>query len=113
MSSTVSGYTDLTPTGGFLQGNSRPLKFTLLDENGGGVAGEQSSITLYIVEPSGSVTVAGASLTDNGDGSYEYVHEFNEAGWNKWHFTYESGTTKLVVGGMINVDSITTATAQT
>ena len=111
--STIQGYTDLTPSGGFLQGNSKPLKFTLLDASGNGAAGEQSNITLYIVEPSGSVTVAGASLTDNGDGSYEYVHEFNEAGWNKWDFTFESGTTKIVVGGMINVDTRTVATAQT
>ncbi len=110
--SDLGGYTDLTPVGGFLQGNSRPLKFTLLDASSNGVAGEQSNITLYIVEPSGSVTVAGASLTDNGDGSYQYVHEFNEAGWNKWDFYYESGTTKLRVGGMINVDTRTTATAQ-
>ena len=110
--SSISGYTDLTPSGGFLQGNSRPLKFTLLDASSNGVAGEQSNITLYIVEPSGSVTVPGASLTDNGDGSYQYVHEFNEAGWNKWDFTFESGTTKLVVGGMINVNQRTTSTAQ-
>lgn len=112
MSAVIGGYTDLTPSGGFLQNNSKPLKFTLLDSSDVGVSGESANITLYIVEPSGSVTISGGSLTDNGDGSYQYTHEFNEAGWNRWDFYYENGDDKIRVGGRINVSARVTATAQ-
>ena len=108
----TTGYLDVTPSGGLLQNNSKPLVFTILDENGDAVTGEASNITLYIVEPSGSVTVAGASLTDNGDGSYQYVHEFNEAGWNYYDYLYESGTTKIRLGARIYISARETATAQ-
>lgn len=110
MSSTA--YVDITPSGGLLQGNSKPLKFTLLDENSSGVAGEQSNITLYIVEPTGSITVPGSSLADNGDGTYEYVHEFDESGWHYADFFYDSGTTKIRTGARINIWPRETAVAQ-
>lgn len=113
MSSSVGGYTDLTPTGGLLQNNSKPLRFTLLDSNDAGVTGQKANITLYIVEPSGSITVEGSSLTDKGGGSYEYTHEFNEAGWNRWDFYYENGDDKIRVGGRLFVNTRATAAAQT
>lgn len=110
--SSANAYTNITPAAGLLQGNSRPVTFTLLNEAGTGVAGEKANITLYVVEPSGSYTVAGSSLTDNGDGTYEYTVLFDEAGYTFGDFYYESGDIKIRTGWAAYVEARKTSAAQ-
>ncbi len=104
MSKTVKGYTSITPTGGLLPGNSRPVRFTLLDENGAGVAGEKANITLTVTKGSGSTTVPGSSLTDNGNGTYDYVVTFDEEGYTIGDFIYQSGSIKIRSGWLVYVE---------
>lgn len=109
----TDAYTDLTPSGGLLPDNDKVLTFTLTDANGTGVTGEAANITLYIVEPTGSITITGASITDAGSGAYTYTHSFNEAGWNYWDFLWDDSTNPAIrEGAKLLISTRKTATAQ-
>ena len=102
----TSAYTDITPSTGLLQGNKKTLRLTLLDASGTGVSGESANISLYIVEPSGSVTIS-SGFTDNGDGTYDYEHTFDESGWNKGDWTHS--TSGVIQGWSLYVSERTTS----
>jgi len=109
----MSAYTNVTPSGGFLKGGGKTLQFTLKDSGGTGVTGERANITLYIVEPSGSITKTNADLTDAGSGVYTYKHTFDEAGEIFWTWTWNnSSDPPIVKGNRMEVSDTRAAEAQ-
>ena len=105
---TVSGYTNITPTTGLIAGNSRPVRFTLLNASSVGVSGQAANITIKVVKPSGVTDITDGSITDNGDGTYDYLVLFEE-GFNIVIFTWTDpadSNKKIISGALIEAEDM-------
>ena len=102
-----TGYTDITPKGGFLPGRKKLLGVNLKDAAEAGVTAQDGNLTLDIYAPiSGAQTQITSGFTDAGSGNYTYRYEFAEEGQYFGVWTFDDGTRKLVTGFKLKTSNL-------
>jgi len=98
-----TGYQDITPAKGILQGSKFPFSCVLKDSSGTGVTGQAANLTLEVIEPSGTTSVT--AITDNGSGVYEVTNQYtlDESGEIFANWIFDDSTRKLILGQKIKV----------